>query len=243
MKCSCTNIKFFRSIGGKRINFSLAGSYTARVSAAVVQFNTKGHAGSQFHEFVSIVPNNYCLKIERARNKRKVKNEIARQTKPRKRAIADKSVKGYKAQKEDMSERALEVAMNIEMEKIEANRIDRDTILTSTYGQKLNQKWKQIRKKLINSNYFARIIKARGPKSYQKILEEMLYSPIESSNTAEVRHQRLYEPEALKCFAMVHKDYELEKTGIFIDSELGFLGIFTSNYCYSLKEFNFFHIN
>lgn len=213
--------------GGKRINFSLAGSYTARVSAAVVQFNSKGHGGSQFHEFFSIKPNNYCLKIENARQKHNAENEVARQTKPRKKTIKDKSVKGYKAQKEDMSARALDVAMDIVRAKVEQNRIDRDVLLMNTYGQKHNQKWKEVRRKVINCNYFARIIKARGPKSYQKMLEEMMYSPIESSNTAEVRHQRLYEPEALKMFTLfTHKDYDLQKTGIFIDKEHGFLGIF-----------------
>lgn len=217
-------------IGGKRINFSLAGSYTGRVSAAIVQYNSKGHAGSQFHQFYSIDAHkhNYCLKIENSRITHYANNEIARQTKPRNRATKDKTVTGYKAQREDLSESALEVAINIQLDKVETNRIDRDIILTSTFGQKHNQKWKETRKKLINCNYFGRIINARGPASYTKLLEEMLYSPIEWSNTAEVRHQRLCEPAALEIFSLVHKDYELEKTGIFIDEELGFLGVFTN---------------
>lgn len=203
----------------------MAGSYTGRVSAAVVQYNSKGHAGSQFHEFNSLNGNSYCLKIENSRKKHYVKNEIARQAKPRKRATKDKTVKGYKAQKEDLSEAALRVAMDIEIDKMNINRIDRDMILASTLGQRLNHRWKEVRKKLINCNYFGPIINARGPTSYQKWLEEMLYSPIEWSNTAEVRHQRLYERDALKMFQLVHKDYELEKTGVFIDEEFGFLGV------------------
>lgn len=203
----------------------MGGSYTARVCAAVVQYNTNGHAGSRFHEFFGIVPNNYCLKIENERKGHYLENEIARQAKPRKRAVKDKAVKGYKVQKEDLSERSLEVAMNIELDKLEINRLNRDTILRDTYGQKLNQKWKEIRKKVINCNYFARIINARGPRSYQKILEEMLYSPVELGNTAEVRHQRLYEQEALKKFSRIHTIYKLKRTGIFIDKDLSYLGI------------------
>lgn len=203
----------------------MAGSYTGRVCAAVVQFNTNGHAGSQFHETFGIVPNNYCLKIENARNNHYKKNEIARQTKPRKRAVKDKTVKGYKTQKEDLSERALEVAMNLELANQEVNRENRDIILRDTYGQKHNSKWKEIRKKVINCNYLPRIIHARSPKSYQKILEEMLYSPVDLSNKAEIRHQRLCEPDALKAFSLIHRNYELKKTGIFIDEELSFLGI------------------
>lgn len=203
----------------------MAGSYTARVSAAVVQFNSGGHAGSQFHEHFSIIPNNYCLKIEDARKTHYVNNEIKRQAKPRKRAVKDKTVKGYKAQKEDLSDRALVVSMNVELAKLEENRTNRDSILENTFGQKHNQKWKEIRKKLINCNYLARILNARGPKSYEKLLEEMMYSPIDLSNSAEMRHQRLYESEALNTFAQIHKIYKLEKTGIFIDQELSFLGI------------------
>lgn len=38
-------------LGGKRINYSLARSYTGRVAIAVVQYNTDGHAGSEFRKF------------------------------------------------------------------------------------------------------------------------------------------------------------------------------------------------
>lgn len=170
------------------------------------------------------------MKIENARNKHYAKNEAARQIKPRKKATKDKTVKGYKVQKEDLSGRGLENAIRIELSNIETNRIDRDWTLTTTFGQKHNSKWKEIRKKLINCNYFGRIIKAQGPKSYQKILEEMLYSPVEFGNNAEIRHQRIYELEALTVFQQARKKFPLEKTGIFIDEELGFLGDFTIRY-------------
>lgn len=177
--------------------------------------------------------------MENIRKNHYVKNEVARQIKPRKKAIKDTTVKGYKAQREDISERALVVAMDIELAQLEAYRTNRDMILADTYGQKHNQKWKVIRKKVINCNYLARIINSRGPKSYQKILEEMMYSPVQLSNTAEIRHQRLCEREALVCFSLVHKKYELQKTGIFIDHELSFLGIpFTYN-MFSINRHDF----
>lgn len=78
-------------------------------------------------------------------------------------------------------------------------------------GQKHNLKWLEMRKKLINCCYFGRIINARGPKSYKKMLYEMLYSTSESGNTAELRHQRLYDTEALKMFSLVHRKHELKK--------------------------------
>lgn len=226
-------------IGGKRINYSLAGSYSGRVSAAVVQYNSKGHAGSEFHKHNNIVLNNDCLKMENSRKRHYAKNEAARQLKPRQKATKDKTTKDYKdGQRLDMTERAFQFAKNVQLEKLDTDRINRDAILTATYGQKYNQKWLEVRKKLINCSYFGRIICARGPKSYANILEEMLYTPMESGKTAQVCHQRLYEQEALKMFSLVHKN-KLQKTGIFIDGELGFLGILFYFLNYSTTNITF----
>lgn len=51
-----------------------------------------------------------------------------------------------------------------------------------------------------------------------------MYSPTDVGKSAEVRHQRMYEMDALKCFCGVYKDGNLEKTGLHIDKEFGFLG-------------------
>lgn len=72
--------------------------------------------------------------MENVRKNHYVKNEVARQTKPRKRAIKDKTVTGYKARREDLSERALVVEMDIELAQLEAYRTNRDMTLTDTYG-------------------------------------------------------------------------------------------------------------
>lgn len=211
---------------GKRINYSLAGSYGGRVSAAVVQYNSKGHAGSEFHKFYSVNTEKLCLKMENKRIQHYAQNEAARQVKPRKIATIDKKVKGYgDCQLPDMSERSLEVAKNIELDMLKTNQLNRGMILKSTYGQNHNNKWIEIRRKLINCSYFGRLINSRSPKSYKNLLDDMLYSENENGNTAQMRHQRLYEAEALKMFSLVHKKFELEKTGLFIDKELCFLGI------------------
>lgn len=191
----------------------------------MVQFNSKGHAGSEFHKFFSNNTEKLCLEMENRRIRHYHQNEVSRQAKPRKRVTADKKVKGYgDCQLPDLSERSLEVAKNIELDKLITNQLNRDVILKTTYGQKHNLKWLEIRKRIINCSYFGRIINSRGPKSYKKILYELLYSDNENGNSAEQRHQRLYESEALRMFSSVHKKYELEKTGIFIDKELCFLG-------------------
>lgn len=187
-----------------------------------MQYNTTGHAGSEIHKFINENVVSSCLKVENSRRKRYMKNEIVRQAQPRKKATKDKSTKGYLGETSDMSEHALEIAKNIQLATLETNRTNRATILANTLGQKLNLKWKEVRKSVVNCCHFGQIINARSRKSYKKLLEEMLYT--KSDNTAEVRHQRLYELEALKMFSLVHKKHQLEETGIFIDKTLSFLG-------------------
>lgn len=73
-------------LGGKRINYSLAKSYTARVAMAVVQYNTGGHAASTFRKYK--IGENHKPSTEKLELKRKRKlkaNEITLQTKPRSR--------------------------------------------------------------------------------------------------------------------------------------------------------------
>lgn len=214
---------YFFGTGGKRINYSLAGSYGGRVSAAVVQYNTKGHAGSHFHNVLSDNTAGSCLKIENVRIRHNVKNEIARQAKPRVRVAKDKVTKGYgDCQKPDLTGSAFEISKKNVLDQINTNRLNRDVILANTYSQRHNIEWGNARKKLINCNYFGRIVHCRTPKSYKLLLLEMLYSPKEG--TADIRHNRLHEETALKMFTMLHKAHELEKTGLFIDKERGYLG-------------------
>lgn len=80
-------------LGGKRINYSLAGSYSARVAAAVVSYNSKGHAGSEFRKYkFGDLNNNLIEKLENKRKRKLVTNEIARQAKPRDRRVAQADI-------------------------------------------------------------------------------------------------------------------------------------------------------
>lgn len=73
-------------IGGKRINYSLAGSYSARVAAAVVQYNSGGHASTEFRKHKFGTSDNKSIELlERKRKRKLIKNEAARQLKPNRR--------------------------------------------------------------------------------------------------------------------------------------------------------------
>lgn len=72
-------------LGGKRINYSLARSYTARVATAIVQYNSGGHSASKFREFKygEDHTGNDIVQLEEKRKRKLVRNEAARNVKPR----------------------------------------------------------------------------------------------------------------------------------------------------------------
>lgn len=73
-------------LGGKRINFSLGRSYPARVAAAVVQTNSRGHAATEFRKFVfGDEQESSTKKLELNRKRKLYSNAAALATKPRNR--------------------------------------------------------------------------------------------------------------------------------------------------------------
>lgn len=84
-------------LGGKRVNYSLAGSYTARVCAAVVQYNTGGRAGSSFRQYVlGDDHESSTFKLESKRKRKLITNEAALHTRPRNRHVkANTAVGSY----------------------------------------------------------------------------------------------------------------------------------------------------
>lgn len=51
----------------------------------------------------------------------------------------------------------------------------------------------------------------------------MLYNSKEFANTADRKHYKLHENDALNSFSSIHRNYPLVKCGIFIDKDLSFL--------------------
>ncbi len=76
--------------------FSVGQSYAARVAAAVVQYNTKGHVGSEFRKHIfGTVPSSRLVNMEDGRNRKVVKNAIAVKEKPRVRKVVQDNSGAY----------------------------------------------------------------------------------------------------------------------------------------------------
>lgn len=203
----------------------MAGSYSGRIATAVVQYNTGGHGNSVYQDAFN-VDSHSSLQLENKRKKKLAKNALANQINPRQRRIFQDSSKTIRHGEQcdpDKNLRAFEIARDRLMKELEENQANREMIIFTTKGQKHNPKWKEIRRKLIDSMHFGRIVNVKSPKSYKNLLDDIMYVQKEFGSTAEMRHQNLYEPTALGVFSSVHKDHDLTECGLFIDSELCFL--------------------
>lgn len=162
-------------LGGKRINFSLAGSYTSRVAMAVVHFNSGCRASSEFRKqkLGHVSELSSIAKLESKRKRKCEQNAVARAKKPRVRATEPDQGRGYGGDyAEDMEPGALNAAKNRIMEKLMINLAKRKSIetLSKTDEHYYNEKARN----MLMSNYFSMVINAKGPKSYTKILGEVI---------------------------------------------------------------------
>lgn len=195
---------------------------------AAVQHNTNYHGGSEFHKVYFETQSDSCRKLENQRKRKLTANAVARQKKPRNAPSYDNEASqigyGEGCQSADKTGRAFELSVERELARLEENRTDRELILRSTIDRENCAKWHVIRQNLIPSFYFPRIINANSPKTYTNLTFEMLYNSKEFANTADRKHYKLHEMEALHSFGTIHSEYPLEKCGIFIDKDLCFLG-------------------
>lgn len=189
----------------------MAGSYNLRTANAQVHLNTENHSASTFQLFKFGKSLASSLNLENAR-KRKVKlNTVRQQQNPKKRRHNEDRTSKKKQKKEygdghedvDFTPSQLQVAKDRLLEQLDKDRRNRVEIQIQTRGQRYSARWDEIRQNLLTSSYFGRILNVNSRKSYQKIVEDILYHNVAYSNTAELNHH--------VC-------------GIFIDTQYSFLG-------------------
>lgn len=213
------------------MNNALAGSYKGRVAMASVNFNTKGESGSTFQKFKYNNPQKQMTALEKSRKRKVIENSIRKQLNPKERKTDSgepkaKKKKQYGEGHEDLdfTPPQLEIAKKNFMQTLDQDKLNRVEVEEKTRGQRYNAKWSEVRQNLLTSSYFGRIINARNRKSYQKIVEDILYHNIQYTNSAEQTHQRLHEREALKIFSGIYSNEVIKGCGIFIDAKYSFLG-------------------
>lgn len=218
-------------IAGKRICNSLAGSYELRTNIADVHYNTNCHSGSKINEFIFGESYPLLEKMEADRKRKCLKNAISKASK-KKRIVSDEPPNKKKKTKDygdghgdvDMSQSAYDIAKTRFLERLERNQSDRENIQIETRAQNHSFRFIEVRRLLLTSSYFGRVLRVRGRSSFTKIVEEILYKNSRFANTADGRHQKIYEQEGLSIFCGLYKDEPVLRCGIFIDGKYPFLG-------------------
>lgn len=170
--------------------------------------------------------------MENTRKRKVDSNAIAKQNKPKKPKLDEKATKtkvnpiryGLGREGEDATESAFETTKNRMFERLRENQANRDALIVETKAQRHSFKWMQTRRNMLTSSYFGRILNVNHRKSYTKIIEEIIHKNVQYSNTADLRHQRSYQMEALSIFSKEYGSEPISQCGIFIDPEFCFLG-------------------
>lgn len=212
------------------------GSYEMRTNTADVQYNTGGHSGSRIQEQIFGKSTNITKKLENKRKRKCLDNAIAKQNRPKTYTNDEppkkKQKKHYGEGREevDMTDSQFDCAKIRHFKRLGENQKDRLEIEADTKAQHHSFKWTEIRRIMLTSSYFGRVLSVRSRTSFTKIVAEILYNNMQYANTAEMRHQRLYEKFALPIFTRLYPYQPTTKCGIFIDGELSFLGTFITSF-------------
>lgn len=79
-----------------------------------------------------------------------------------------------------------------------------------------------MRQDMVPSDHFHKIVNAKKRTTYTRILQDLMYTRTEFGNNAQIKHDRLYERNAVNAFKNEVFD-TLEDCGMFIDKKLPFL--------------------
>lgn len=216
--------------GGKRVFNAGAGSFKGRTAISAVHFNTEGQSTSTFQKFKYNNPQKAIVTLEQSRKRKVAQNAIRAEQKPKERTNDEpqnkKKKRAYGEGHEDLdfTPSQLELAKKNFLEQLDRNRQNRVQLEMMTRGQRYNSKWSEVRQNMLTSSYFGRILNARNRKSYQKIVEDILYHNHQYSNNADLVHQRLHEKDALQIFCGDYRNEQVDVCGIFIDAKYSFLG-------------------
>ncbi|KAK4885390.1 hypothetical protein RN001_001661 [Aquatica leii] len=183
-------------VGGKRINFSLKGSYKLRCEMAAISYNSGGKLLSLLHEdLCGRPPGHYMAKFLNTKIRRDKHTTTKRCSRTRRFAVADcdygmpdDSITSDLCQ-EEYEMKATEFLNDLQ-------NVDKKKIETGTLTQSKSDVWKVERKKRLTASNFGKVCKLRKTTC--------------TSKTAREEFEKIYKLKVVKC-------------GLMIDEEMPFL--------------------
>lgn len=214
-------------VGGKRVNFSLSNSYKYRANAAAVQYNSRTALSSFYNANFDINPPELARKLEykrlhksnRAKERRAEmkRNKIFRTPFCRMKGNGPGPGYGVHCQRPDMSEEDFQNEKRILLEKLEQHHKNRISVEENTRDKRKCNLWNAIVPKMILSNDFGSICKARAFPPHVKELTQR--KPVE---TKAIRHQNESQSVAITQIAK-QESLSIRGCGLCIDDECIFL--------------------
>lgn len=212
-------------VGGKRVNFSLSNSYKFKANAAAVQYNTKTALSAfyqtKFNQNPPMLARTLELKRLKKTDQSKKRRQIMKQNKiirtPFCRSRQSGSGYGPGCQRPDMSEADFENEKKIHFEKLTANYGNRNSIEKETRDKEKSGKWNEVASKMILSQDFGSICKARTLAIHVKELTSR--KPVETKAS---RHDRESQTVALQQLGR-EQNIPVRGCGLCIDDDYMFL--------------------
>lgn len=216
-------------VGGKRVNFSLSNSYKYRANAAAVQYNTKKALSAFYNAKFNQNPPELAGKLEmkrlqktdRAKERRKIlkQNKVIRVPFCRVKGNGPGLGPGYgpDSQKPDLSDENFQNEKQIHFEKLAKHHKNRISVEANTRDKQKCKLWNEIVPKLVLSQDFGSICKARALAVHVKQLTQR-----KAVETKTKRHHNESQPVAMQQLGK-EQNISFRACGLYIDDEFIFL--------------------
>lgn len=212
-------------VGGKRVNYSLKGSYSMRCNAAALSFNTGQDYYSVLYKTITETsPKVFTKKFQSQKNRRREYLKKRRLFAPRRSKPATLPDSDYGRTSEQIdciSETELENRKRQFLNDLEKSVEEIIKIEKETRSQASNPQWIQERSIRITASNFGKICKLRKTTSCANTVKNLLYSNFfGNASTKYGKNSEIIALQQLEVFLGV----KIEQCGIFIDWENYFLG-------------------
>lgn len=213
-----------KTVGGKRINFSLKDSYSVRCYAAVVSFNTGKPQTTMYKSVSSKSPGQFLKRLEQ---KRFSANESRKRKLPRRKIVFATNPStsfdyGKVCQKPDMTPGDYEWAKEVFLTSLKNQASKRHEIERETILQAESALWLELRRCILTASNFSKICKRRPHLNSAPLVKSILYT-YSLDHVASIKHGKENEDKAIAQLSR-QENITIEKCGLFIDETHCFLG-------------------
>lgn len=220
-----------KTVGGKRINFSLKESYSVRCHAAVVSFNTGKPQTTLYKCAYQKSPGQSLKHLEQ---KRFSKNQNRKRILPRRKinfnlGPSAKVDYGNACQKPDMNPDDFKQAQEVFIENLKKQALKRYDIERDTILQAESALWLELRRCILTASNFAKICKRRPNLNSAPLVKSILYG-YSMDHVESIKYGKENEVKAIAQLA-IQENITIQKCGLFIDETHCFLGASPDGIC------------